>query len=70
MHEKSTLGRSEYERFCKMWKDGEYAHRRFGQAFHQHFKLEKMAPSRSLDKLYQTDGEEARRMIFELFDFQ
>lgn len=70
MHDKPTLEKSQYDNFCRMFFGGQFPHLRFGQAFHQHFKLEKMTPSVVLDKLYQMDGAEARRMIHHLFDFQ
>lgn len=39
-------------------------HLRWGQAFHQHFKLERCTQDREFcDKLYQADDETAKKMV-------
>lgn len=45
---------------------------RLGQAFHQHFKLDKITNEENkifCDRLYEADGDEARKMIETITDY-
>lgn len=48
-----------------------YKHLRYGQAFHDHFKLDKMNKGydHRLSLIYQLDGDKAKKLIHEMFDF-
>jgi hypothetical protein len=48
-----------------------YKHLRYGQAFSDHFKLDKMNTNNDhrIRLLYERDGVEARKLIHEMFDF-
>lgn len=67
------LSAEEYAKFTAAFQansDGRYTHLRFGQAFHQHFNLQKVDTNRSIhDVLYQRDGAQAIALIAQHFEF-
>lgn len=48
-----------------------YQYLRYGQAFHDHFKLDKMNKDQDsrLSLIYQLDGNKAKKLIMQMFDF-
>ncbi len=59
-----------YKKFVKEWNSYSGGHLRYGQAFHSYFRLDKIVSKKDvLDQLYQLDGDEARSLIHELFEF-
>lgn len=61
-----TFPRSTVDRFfLEFWSDPKKKGTlRMGQAFHQYMKLEKVSSEKDwCDRLYQLDGEEAKKMI-------
>lgn len=59
-----TFSKSEVDQFNRLFQSGKGL--RYGQAFHQHFKLEKVTNEEDVvwaDRLYQTDGDIAKAMI-------
>lgn len=64
-----TFSKSEVDQFNRLFKG--ITGLRHGQAFHQHFKLEKISNEEDkmwADRLYQADGNIARTMIAERTD--
>ncbi len=64
------LEQHEYDTFSNAFrKDPKYRHLRFGQAFYQHFKLDRMAKRDEYDVLYERDSHRAVALINQLFVF-
>lgn len=67
------LSQTEYDKFLYYYRrnlNGAYTHLRLGQAFHQHFNLQKVDTNRDIhDRLYQADGARALTMIAIHFEF-
>jgi hypothetical protein len=61
-----------YQDFRSDFKAGKFGTQRFGQAFHDHFKLHKSELNNNpeIQKLYEQDGEEAVETIKQLVDFE
>jgi hypothetical protein len=68
---KLQLEKYKYDLFIKeyMKKDSKYKGLRLGQAFHQHFALERLASQTQLKGLYELDGDKALQCIKEVFKF-
>lgn len=75
-----SISKSELDQFHRMYQDGKgafvqdfkYKGMRLGQAFHTHFKLEKITNEEDkifCDRLYEMDGDEARKMIHLITDY-
>lgn len=67
------LSQEDFNRFIAKFKceyDTTYKHLRLGQAFYQHFKLERVNTARNVhDRLYQLDGDSAMCFIGLNFEF-
>lgn len=66
-----TISKSEIERFCS-YRISNRNGLRLGQAFHQYFKLEKITNEEDkifCDRLYEMDGDEARKAIESITDY-
>lgn len=57
-----------FDQFMRSFKRGEFGTQRLGQAFFDYFSLYKMKETQALCALHEADGEEAMRIIDELFD--
>jgi hypothetical protein len=57
------------DQFDRQFSAGHFGAQRYGQAFYDFFKLDRMAKQEDLKNLYAKDGEHARRLINELFEF-
>lgn len=57
--------------FFAKQKNGDFKHLRLGQAFFNHFRLDKMSQNQNPEfcKLYEADGDDAKRLIEKLFTF-
>ncbi len=65
-----TFPATRIERFQKEYWPLVKGSMRYGQAFHTYLGLEKLSTDKEwLDRLYQSDGETARKMIEERTDF-
>ena len=66
-----SLETREYDEFWKKYRENKsYKHMRVGQAFHQHFELQKVTSPMlriEFDKLYQLDDTAAKAKILDLF---
>ena len=58
-----------FEIFLHKYKNGKFAGQRLGQAFYNHFKLDRVSDQEALLNLYQKDGEEALNLIKKIFSF-
>lgn len=56
-----------YEEFVRLWSQGSFKHQRLGQAFYNHFNLNKLTDQVGLHNLYEGDGVKASRLISRLF---
>jgi hypothetical protein len=75
-----SISKSEIDQFYRIYQSGKgafiqdfkYKDLRMGQAFHQHFKLEKITGDDKFwcDKLYEADGDKAKKMIEQITDYQ
>jgi len=74
------LSKSEIDQFHRLYQSGKGAFTqdlkmeglRLGQAFHQHFKLDKITNEENkifCDSLYEADGDDARKMIESITDY-
>lgn len=57
---------SRYNEFCKEWKEGKWPHQRFGQAFHNYMRLDKITSEKErlyCDKLWEADNQKAVDLI-------
>lgn len=63
------ISKTMVDNFYKSWKKT-YTGARLGQAFHQHFDLQKVTSKDKhlLDKLYQSDGDDAKGIIDSITD--
>lgn len=58
-----------YQQFCNKFHNGEFGTQRLGQAFYDHFKLEKMSNQEQANKIYYAPTEaESRLRINEVFN--
>jgi hypothetical protein len=57
------------DEFYRLFDQGRFSGQRLGQAFYNHFELNKMTQNRpQLDRLYQLDGQVAKNHITMLFE--
>lgn len=62
---------SEYRTFRQLYDGGTYKYLRYGQAFYNHFGMQKMTSHKDLmNKLYYLDDEAAREFIEQHFDIR
>lgn len=75
-----SISKSEIDQFHRMYQDGKgafvqgykYKGMRMGQAFHTHFKLDKITDEENkifCDRLYEMDGDVARKTIESITDY-
>lgn len=73
-HPQASIEKKEYENFVAEFEKGtKYIGLRYGQAFYEHFQLDKIKNSltkRRYEKLYQLDGVKAKAAIREMFVFE
>ena len=73
MQVKTSIEYKAYEEFKKLQASGKFHNQRLGQAFYNHFNLQKstnmLVLKDQLDELYQLDGKEAEALIFQIFEF-
>lgn len=64
-----SLEKKFFEDFMSIFKepDGRYKHLRLGQAFYNHFNLDKIDERLDAGALYQKDGREAEALIYTMF---
>lgn len=63
MHDVLTIEKAAYEQFLKAFKEGQFKGQRLGQAFHHHFRLEKLTSRELADQIWNKDGDEAVAFI-------
>ncbi|HCN44734.1 MAG TPA: hypothetical protein DIT18_02945 [Pseudomonas sp.] len=56
-----------YQEFERLWNQGSFDQQRLGQAFYNHFRLHKLTSQSPLHELYEAKGEQALRLISQLF---
>ena len=66
---KLQLEKYKVDLFMKKFKNKEFGTQRLGQAFHDHFRLDRLANQGQLKNLYNQDGEAAKQLIQEIFKF-
>ena len=66
-----TIPVTQYDAFVnEVWPTLQHTSLRFGQAFHQYMKLEKITTEKEwCDRLYNTDKETATKMIESKLDY-
>ncbi len=69
MSNKLSLELHKYQNFRMKFNNGEFGQQRFGQAFHDYFELHKMTNSENFATIYEKDGEEAKALISQTFEF-
>lgn len=65
---KLTIRQSHYDSFQKQYLQGVYVNKRFGEAFYEYFKLEKLKDQTEVSNLFAKDGEMAKASILSIFD--
>ena len=69
MTNKLVIEPEAYQAFLKEYHQGtEHKHLRLGQAFYNHFKLDKMSNQEQFGNLYEETGQVALDHIRQLFD--
>lgn len=63
------IGASLYKEFEKLWNNGEFQHLRYGQAFYNHFNLDKCIQKPWMHRLYNADKDVAYRIVFSIVDW-
>ena len=63
------IEKKSFQVFLHEYKNRRFAGQRLGQAFYNHFKLDKISSQNALLNLYQKDGEEALNLIKKIFSF-
>lgn len=66
---KITLETRARVQFDRQFSAGHFGAQRYGQAFYDFFKLGRVAKQEDLKNLYAKDGDHAKRLIHELFEF-
>jgi hypothetical protein len=69
MNNKLSIETAAYHNFLNMWDNNEFKFLRFGQAFYNHFKLNRLSNQDQLLNLYELDGDAAQRIINIVFSF-
>lgn len=64
-----TIEKYKYDKFMKEFKQGKFGTQRLGQAFYNEFNLHKLNDQELLHNLYAKDGEHAKNLIKQLFEF-
>ena len=65
---KIMIEKARYEKFCADFKNGKYGSQRFGQAFHNEFKLEKT--SINTHNIWDKDDNHAKKSSPEFVEFR
>lgn len=63
------LEKKAYHDFLKLWRADKFRGLRLGQAFYNHFTLHRLADQDQLRGLYEKDGDEAHKVIGQVFLF-
>jgi len=63
------ISRSMFNDFKTKWNAGAYSDKRLGQAFYDHFSLEKMSDQTLPNKIYNANSSQALRMIAAIVDW-
>lgn len=66
---KLVIEKRRFDIFMNKFKAGEFGTQRLGQAFHDYFKLDRLADQNQLNNLYAKDGDHALRSINTIFEF-
>lgn len=66
---KLQIEKQSFQMFMEKWDAGEFKFLRFGQAFYNHFKLNRLSNQDQLLNLYELDGEVAKKIINQVFSF-
>jgi hypothetical protein len=65
------FSRSMIDEFYREYNKGSFEGQRFGQAFHNHFKLEKSTQNKEeFDRLYNMDEASARHFVLEFTNWE
>ncbi|WP_207283111.1 hypothetical protein [Pseudomonas sp. FW300-N2F2] len=59
-----------YNEFLSLWGQGRFDQQRFGQAFYNYFRLQKLGDQSYLSGLYEADGKKAQAVILRLFEIK
>jgi hypothetical protein len=65
--QKPSIEKKAVERFFRNFNHGLFPSQRVGQAFYNEFNLHKLSDQDALKGLWQADGEEAEKLIREIF---
>ena len=65
---KISIEAKEWDNFIEQWSTPDWRHLRFGQAFYNYFNLHKMKQTKELDMLYNSDADEASKLIHSMFE--
>ena len=65
--QRPTIEKITVELFIKNFNRGYFPNQRLGQAFYNQFNLHKLSDQEALAGLWQADGEDAKKLIHELF---
>lgn len=63
------LEKKAYHDFLKLWRGDKFRGLRLGQAFYNHFRLHRLTDQDQLRGLYEKDGDEAHKVIGQVFRF-
>lgn len=63
------LEKKAYRNFLKLWREDKFCGLRLGQAFYNHFSLHRLVDQDQLRGLYEKDGDEAHKVIGQVFRF-
>lgn len=63
------LEKRAHENFMALWRKGDFHGQRFGQAFYNHFRLDRLADQKQLCGLFEADGDQARLIVDKVFRF-
>ena len=66
---KLSLEKYAFQKFMKLFNEGKFRGQRLGQAFCNHFKLERLQDQNQLRGLYEKDGKTALLLIGDVFKF-
>ncbi len=65
---KMSIERRRYDTFLGLFKEGKFGTQRLGQAFYDHFKLDRMNDQSKVSGIYARDGEAAKAYIEGVFN--
>lgn len=63
------LEKRAYHEFLKLWRADKLRGQRLGQAFYNHFRLHRLVDQDQLRGLFNKDGDEAHKIIGQVFRF-